>query len=133
MKKIYIILFTLCMLFINYYGCKDEITGEDLDKVVIPDTLVSYIKYIQPVFNIKCTFSGCHDDITRAKNLSLTTWSNARVAGIVNPGDPETSRMVWAVEGRLGATLMPPLGYPALTANQVRGIRQWILEGAPNN
>lgn len=132
MRKIYLLLFCFSVVFISYYGCKDDITGEDLDRVVIPDTLVSYIKYIQPVFNVKCAYSGCHDDITRAKGLSLTTWSGARTPGVVNPGDPVSSRLVWAVEGT-GAALMPPLGYPALTVNQIKGIRQWVLEGAKNN
>jgi hypothetical protein len=54
--------------------------------------------------------------------------------GIVDPGNIETSRMVWRIEG-IGVELMPPIGSLVLplTKNQVEGVKTWIKEGAKNN
>jgi hypothetical protein len=114
-------------------GCKDTVTNQQIDDTIIPSSNVLFGKHIQPLFNVKCTSSGCHDDVTRAGSLSLTSWTNAHVPGIINDYDPETSRLVWAIEGQLGSNSMPPFGYPSLTKNQIDGIKTWIKEGAKNN
>ena len=44
----------------------------------------------------------------------------------------KNSRLVGAVEG-IGNFPMPPVGYPPLTENQIKGIRTWIKEGADCN
>lgn len=116
------------------WSCKDTITESDIDKTIIPESGVDYQKYIQPVFNIKCTNSGCHDDQSRAGGLSLTTWTNAvSDPAIVVPFYPDNSILVWSIEGQSGANIMPPYGYQPLTENQRKGIRTWILEGAEYN
>jgi hypothetical protein len=124
----------LCFGLILFLGCEDSTSVKDLDKVVIPSANVSYSQYIQPVFNLKCNNSGCHDDADRAGGLSLSTWANATAsASIVFPKYPGNSKMIWAIKNQSGATQMPPLGQAALTANQISGITTWISEGAKNN
>jgi len=123
----------LSILLFSSWGCKDTITNKQIDDTVIPSSNVSFGKYIQPLLSVKCTSSGCHSDESRAAGLSLTTWTNVHIPGIVNDYEPSTSRLVWAVEGQLGATRMPPFGYPALNQNQIDGIKTWIKEGAKNN
>lgn len=115
-------------------GCKDTITGDDIDNVVIPDNNVSYNEYIQPLLNVKCGTSGCHDDANRAGDYSVSNWANVVIPGIVDAGNVETSRLVWRIEG-LGVELMPPIGsvIAPLTRNQIDGIKTWISEGAKNN
>lgn len=118
---------------VMFSGCEDTVTIEDVDKVVIPDKNVSYAKYIHPLLNVKCAYSGCHNDESRAAGYSVNTWSSTRTPGIVNPGDVNTSTLVWVIEGTVAGKPMPPTGYPPLTQNQIKGIKQWILEGALNN
>lgn len=134
MKYINAILILLSFIVIIIYtGCKDQITASDVDKVIIPGTNVSYSKYLQPVFNVKCTSSGCHEDATRAGGLSLTTCANTKEdLSIVVPGYPDNSRLVWAIEG-IGNYPMPPVGYPPLNQNQIQGVKTWIKEGADCN
>lgn len=117
-----------------YSGCKDTITGSQLDQRTIPDSNVSYQQDIQPIFDLKCSNSGCHDNASMAGGVSLSTWANTTAdPGVVFPGKPDNSRLVWTIEHYAGEPPMPPVGYPSLTQNQIRGIRTWIQEGAKNN
>jgi len=128
-----ILLASFFLLSIVFISCDDTITNSDIDNINIPSKNVSFAKYIQPVFNVKCATSGCHDDITMASGYSLTTWSNAVIPGIVDPFSVETSSLVWRIEA-IGAPIMPPIGpKPPLTLNQIKGIKTWISEGAENN
>ncbi|GAB6281744.1 MAG: hypothetical protein STSR0008_04850 [Ignavibacterium sp.] len=132
-KKISLINFLFCILILTLSSCDDTTTNSDLDKKEIPSSNVSFSQHIYPVLNIKCNNAGCHDDQTRAGGISLTTWANI-VADptVVFPGEPQDSRLVWAIEG-ISSTPMPPVGYPTLTKNQIEGIKKWIEEGAKNN
>ncbi len=108
----------------------------DIDNVEIPAENVSYSQYIQPVFNYKCTSSGCHDSETSAANLDLTTWAGATSDPlIVSPGFPNNSKLVWSIEGNSGTSIMPPPYGTVLplTENQIQGIKTWIEEGARAN
>lgn len=131
MKILLALLLSIFLIFIS--ACKDTVTNQQVDDAVIPSSNVLFGKHIQPIFNVKCSSSGCHDDESRAGSLSLTTWTNAHVPGIINDYEPETSRLVWAIEGQAGPQNMPPFGYPGLTKNQIDGIKTWIKEGAKNN
>ena len=121
------------LLFVVFFSCKDSINYEDLDKREIPDKNVSFGQHIFPVINAKCTYSGCHNDETRAGGYSVTTWSNVMLPGVVNPGDTTTSRILWRINSGDMNFMMPPYGYPPLTLNQRRGVATWIKEGALNN
>jgi hypothetical protein len=128
----------LLILFISLIiiSCDDTLINNDIDSVIIPDNNVSYNEYIQPLFNYKCTNSGCHDGQSSAAGLNLTTWANATAdPSIVFPYSPESSKLVWAIEGLSGASSMPPVGAPVtpMTENQINGIKVWISEGAQNN
>jgi len=134
MKRILVpVSLLFCIILVSFAGCKDTVTNQQVDDTVIPASNVLFGKHIQPVFNVKCTSSGCHDDESRAGSLSLTSWTNVHIPGIVNDYEPATSRLVWAVEGQLGSNSMPPFPYPGLTKNQIDGIKTWIKEGAKNN
>ena len=135
MKQLLALLIVVIFAVIIFYspGCKDQVTATDVDNRVIPDSNVSYSQDIQPVFNLKCTNAGCHEDASRAGGISLTTCANTKAdPSIVFPGEPDNSRLVWAVEG-ISNSPMPPVGYPPLTENQIKGIRTWIKEGADCN
>jgi hypothetical protein len=133
-RKIFPLILTLFTIGFLFYACDDTITGDDLDNIIIPDSNVSYSKYIQPVFTLKCATSSCHDDKTQAAGLTLTSYGFAVASySMIAPGNPSNSKVVWAIEGN-GARLMPPYGVTKpMTANQIAGIKTWIKEGAKNN
>ena len=55
-------------------------------------------------------------------------------ATLVIPGDPDNSYLIRKLEGRdIAGLRMPRNDGPFLTEGQILVIRQWILDGAPNN
>lgn len=134
MKLIY---FNFIIILIYFLIACDDTINENIDNIVIPSQNVSYSQYIQPVFNYKCTNSGCHNSEDRAGGLSLTSWAEARTdPSIIFPGIPESSRLVWSIEPKYGSAFpMPPPNSSVLplTQNQIDGIITWIKEGAENN
>ena len=117
-------------------GCKDEnpelALGDSPSDVVFPASNVLYGQHVQRLFNQACALSGCHDDGAHQSALKLTSYSNLmfQLPGIVNPGKPDESELVFRIEGRFGR--MPPTTN-LLNDNQINGIRIWIAEGAKNN
>lgn len=130
-KTVTLILLLIVFMF-AIIACDDTITNEEIDNRTIPSSNVDYYEHIQPVLSIKCATSFCHDDGSRAGGLSLTNYQNTTSdITIVFPGDPDLSKLVWAIEGSGGTQPMPPAGAaPPLTENQIKGIRTWIAEGA---
>ncbi|MEW6062499.1 MAG: c-type cytochrome domain-containing protein [Bacteroidota bacterium] len=110
----------------------DKITKPDdsLDKIVFPESNISYNRHVQPLFNVACATSECHDTKTKADDLDLSYYSAAVNSkfGVIIPHDTSLSRLVWTIEGRPGSPRMPP--QRSLNANHIRGLKQWILEGA---
>ncbi len=132
MKQIRIILFFLTIVTL-FLACDDTLTNQDIDNKIIPPSNVSFSEYIQPVFQIKCNNTNCHNSQDRAGGLSLDNHAEATSNFlVVMPGTPDNSKLIWSIEGR-STNAMPPVGWPPLTKNQITGIRTWIKEGAKNN
>ena len=126
------ILIATLLFTIIFIGCEDSLTGPEIDKIIIPDKNVSYSKYIQPLLTIKCSTSDCHNNSAMAGGYSVDNYSTVIMPGIVNPGNVETSILVWRIKGQSGELMPPPLiGH--LTKNQIDGITTWIKEDAENN
>ena len=125
----------MAVSLLGLMGCKDTITNQQIDDVVIPLTNVSYAKYIQPVLTVKCTYSGCHDDNSSSKSINSLTSYSGTTAGYkyIIPYSPDTSPIVISVKGQGPHPMPPSPSYPGFNANQLDGLRQWIKEGAVNN
>lgn len=101
------------------------------DEIVFPDKEVSYSAHVQPFFNLRCANYGCHEDQTRAGNISLTSYvAMTERPGIIIPNDPESSLLLQKIDGRLPHPINVPI---IINTNQLTGIRTWIAEGAKNN
>jgi hypothetical protein len=109
----------------------DKGTITDPQDIVFPDSGVSYHHDVQPLFDLSCAFSGCHDEYSRAGGLSLRSYSDViSRTGLVLPGDSTGSVLRQIVRGVL------PHTYPItalVNENQIHGIAVWIQEGAHNN
>ncbi len=114
----------------------------------LPDLVVAsptLSRDVQPIFDRRCAFGGCHSSATRQGGLTLVAGaSRAALVGRparLSPGDTlvvaGASVRSWLVRmigddssARAGVSRMP-LAAPALTANQRATIARWIDRGAP--
>jgi Planctomycete cytochrome C len=111
-------------------ACDDSGTTPG-DEIIFPDADVSYSAHVQPFFNLRCANYGCHEDQTRAGNISLTSYvAMTERPGIIIPNDPESSLLLQKIDGRLPHPINVPI---IINSNQLTGIRTWIAEGAKNN
>lgn len=109
------------------------------------DGAVSYARDVAPIFAARC--NSCHHSASATK-LDLTspfdeevglvnrenTWVDARNAILVVPGQPDQSALIDKIDGREldpkveGSPM--PLSFPALTAEELTIVRDWINDGA---
>ena len=107
--------------------------------VVFPTSNVSYSQHVQRLFNQACSFTGCHSAGESSDRLKLDNWNDLihgygnPPTAVIYPGSPETSPLVFSIEGTVGYNRMPPNTTNPLNQNQINGIRTWIAEGAQNN
>lgn len=129
-RSLALAVFLLSALFLGLAACDDSGTRPG-DEIIFPDTDVSYMAHVKPFFNYRCASYGCHEDQTRAGNLSLTSYvAMTERPGIVIPGDPASSLLLQKIDGRLPHPINVPI---IINQNQLTGIRTWIAEGAKNN
>jgi len=112
-------------------GCDDT----SLNPIVIPASNVSYSQHIQPVLNVKCAVTGCHDAANSAGGYNMSDWSGTVTIPFVIPNDPNNSLTVMTVTGQGGLPIMPPVNASILpmTDTEITGLKTWIKEGAKNN
>lgn len=134
-NKFFILIFILILIPLHFAlsSCDDTVSIKDIDDKPMPASNVKFSEDIYPVLNAKCNRAGCHNDESRAGDVSLTTWSNVTDPRLIVKGDTTTSLLVWCIDKVPGAKWMPPNNYPQLTREQIRGIKTWIQEGAKNN
>jgi uncharacterized membrane protein len=94
-----------------------------------PDTAY-FINDIMPIISSNCTMSGCHDNITHAEGVNLTTYTN--IMKYVVAGNAGGSKL-YKVLNKTGDERMPPPPMQPLTAAQKALIQKWIDQGARNN
>ena len=126
----YFLTFIVALMVIIAQSCDDSLTSTDIDNLVMPDSNVSYIRHVAPVFEVKCV--PCHNSQRSEAGLDLSSWVNAtRDPTIIFPGSDSTSILVFTIERIPPYAPMPP--YEWLQRNHIIGIRTWIREGAQNN
>lgn len=88
---------------------------------------VSYQNDIRRIMSGNCAFPDCHGG---EQGPSLNTYEG--VSGEVKPGDARKSELYRIVTGR-SFTVMPPSGYPDMSAEDIKLLYTWIQQGAKNN
>ncbi len=79
MKKVFVISIVLIpFLSLALSACKNTLTP-GIDQIVFPTSgTVSYKTYVQPLFNVACNYSGCHDAADAEGGLDLTSYISMR-------------------------------------------------------
>lgn len=94
-----------------------------------PDS-VYFVNDILPIISSNCTMSGCHDNISRAGGIDLTTYT--KVMKFVKPGNANDSKLYKVVK-LTNEDRMPPPPMPPLSQTQKDKIYKWINQGGKNN
>lgn len=94
-----------------------------------PDT-VYFVNDIMPIISSNCTMSGCHDNITHADGVNLTSYSH--IMKYVKAGNAVDSKLYKVVIKTDGERMPPPPMAP-LSQSQKDKIAKWINQGAKNN
>ncbi len=91
---------------------------------------VYFVNEIMPIISSNCTMGGCHDNITHADGVNLTTYTN--IMKYVKPGLATDSKLYKEII-KTNNERMPPPPMPALSQQQKDKIYKWINQGAKNN
>jgi hypothetical protein len=125
---------------------RGQIDPPDSDQFGDPAPTATLTEIQATVFGPRC--SGCHSGPTSGNlpggmNLSSANESYSALVNVmslqvsqdrVEPGDPDNSYLVRKLEGDAGiAGNRMPQGGPFLDQDTMNLIRQWVLDGAPNN
>src|SRR5689334_15435634 len=111
----------------TFWGCSSSDITSPKD-IVFPATHVSFKAQVEPLFAVSCNISGCHDLISHAGDVDLTTWAQVMNPIVVNQAYDTTCNLILVVYGRKFHT-----GPINLNDNHRQGLKQWVLEGAQDN
>lgn len=130
------------IIFVMGNACRHEIlpidnggNGNGGDGMTLPASTCSpdsvyFVNDIMPVISSNCTMSGCHDNITHADGVNLTSYSNIRE--YIAPGNAGNSKL-YKVIVKTDNDRMPPDPMAPLSQAQKDKIAKWISQGAKNN
>jgi hypothetical protein len=120
---------------ITLSSCKDQIADPNANPVVFPASNVSFSQHVQPLFQSRCAFVGCHagSNPTAGLDLSSPAYSNLmnHQPRLVVTGASNNSLLIERLDGRIAPQM--PFDAQPINSNQLAGMKKWIDEGARNN
>ena len=94
--------------------------------IVVPDTVSFMNDIVEPIFEPKCAYSGCHSDNGIPPVLVTEKAFNSLQSGYINLNEPENSLLYRKIN--TGGSMAI---YASDQDRQI--ILTWIEQGAPNN
>ncbi|MDU0352572.1 PSD1 and planctomycete cytochrome C domain-containing protein [Paraglaciecola aquimarina] len=93
---------------------------------------ISFNQHIRPILNESCT--GCHGGVSKQSNVSFIYREEALARGhsgrlTIVPGDPDASELIARIEAT-DPNIRMPYKAPALSAEKIQLLRDWIEQGA---
>lgn len=123
------------ILFAVFAAAFLGVTSAAADVRVEGAASVDFNDTIRPLFNRHCV--GCHGGVKKAGGISFLSRASATGEAksgdrAIVPGEPEASALLSRVTTDDPDERMPPPEHgPALTAQEVSALQEWIQEGAP--
>lgn len=140
------------LITLTFLGCEhvDANDGGELECNIpfeasdYPASTVSFSSDVAPIFaNNSCSSQFCHGAPTPPSNYSLLDAESALGPGNeavqletcnITRGDPDNSYLIDKLTGAAGIIgEQMPFGGTPVTSAELNTIRQWIIEGAPDN
>lgn len=101
--------------------------------VIFPDSNVSFIGHVQPFLAVTCANAGCHNDMAAAGGIRLTSRFHVLFdrPNLCVPSKPDESIIIQVLDG----TMRHDIGdlQQRVSPAQIKGLRQWVIEGALDN
>ena len=142
MKKL-VSIFAVVILILIFFSCFSGCKDPNKDDLNFPAENLSYGNHIQPLLQIRCAYSNCHDTETRSAGIdfqvfqSTTDFLDLRrpmwVFPLVTAGFPENSMLYLVIDDPNEVlNYMPPIesNYSPLKKEERDAIWKWIVEGA---
>ncbi len=137
MKNINIVYASFFILGIIFISCRHEFVNNPNTPAPVPPAVnpcstdsVYFVNEIMPLISSNCAMAGCHDNITHAEDVILTSYNN--IMAYVRPGNAGNSKL-YKVIIKTDNERMPPPPMAAFTQTQKDKIAKWINQGAKNN
>jgi hypothetical protein len=112
-------------------GCNKKSTQPE--SIVYPDSNLSFIQHIHPIFINNCVSGGCHESAVPAAGLDLETLAPTFNGPVVIPFDANQSRLYRLLLSDYMGIPRMPRGRGPLPDNAINAIGTWINEGASIN
>jgi len=121
------------LVFVGIYllaGCGGQASTPVALPAHTPSATVSFSKDVMPIFQDNCV--NCHGGEKTSKGLDLKTFASlmagSQNGAVIVPGDSSNSKLIVSVQ----SGKMPKRG-PALKAEQIQLMMDWVNAGAKNN
>ena len=102
------------------------------------NAVISFKDDVLPIFKGRCI--DCHQPGGTGyekSGLDLTTYTGVmkgtKFGAMITPGDPDTSNLIWLLDGKASRELQMPHGKKKLSICDRDAIREWIRQGAKDN
>ncbi|MDR0926260.1 MAG: hypothetical protein LBO69_00650 [Ignavibacteria bacterium] len=103
-------------------------------ELIFPEKNVSYLLHVKPFFQQNCSYSPCHNSPSDPQSggyVILEYHNVIAIPGFIVAGNPDGSRLMQILDNKTPHFTNFYRGN--ITDNQIKGIRQWLKEGAVNN
>ena len=131
--KIFIgIIITLFIVGVIFSAC--TWTSGGYEGLVFPEKDVSFLLHVKPFLQQNCSYSPCHGyDLAGGVYFADYHQVMAVGKGFIVPLNPDGSRFVQILENNVSNHIGVYFYRGNITKEHIKGIRQWIKEGAINN
>ena len=124
------IFFIFSAVFLLQQCKKNSTEPEDF---LYPDSNLSFIEHIQPIFQRDCANNGCHTTTSPQNGLDLETLTPTFTSingPVVIAFDADQSRLYRVLISDYQSISRMPKGRGPLSTGKITAIRTWINEGA---
>lgn len=95
------------------------------------ESTLRFNRDVRPVLSENCFFCHGADAENRQAGLRLDEIDEVIDDGLIVPGDPDASELVFRIEADdVDLQMPPPKSHRTLTGGQIETLRRWIAEGA---
>src|SRR5262245_20031562 len=126
-------IFLVVPLLCVFLACEEEVSSPHPTDYSSIET-IQFSQHVQPLLRSRCATGECHNNVSRAAGLDLTSWDMLQKGSDfgedVVPFRPEASLLVTLFDGTMMRKSHPHLPGPGCNEDELMFLKRWIEEGA---